>query len=151
MKNSHKSSHTSLIDPQFKGLIFDDFANLAQSYDALIKEFYGYYKEKGHDRPNMFGFVAVRHVVKFSSSTKSVFTENIVGQKTTAIHAPLIPGESQEEQNERRIKLLTAFDHTKRASHILAMSLLVGLLRGRGIKKLIKKHMEDDIKTSKKR
>jgi hypothetical protein len=133
-------SALSLLDPKFQEPRFRDFESLAKTYDALIAEFYEYYRQRGGEEPNLFGFVSVRHVVEFSSTTNAVFTENCIGQKTTIIYAPLISGETLEDQNQRRLQLLVAFDHTKRASHILAMSLLFGLLTEKGVQKLIHKH-----------
>ena len=132
----------SLLEPSFKQVNYSDFENLAKTYDSLIAEFYEYYKESGHSEPNMFGFVTVQHIVKFSKDADTIYTENVIGQKATIIYAPFIQGESEEEQNDRRLKLLAAFDQTKKASHILALSLLAGLLSGQGIRKLIHKHEE---------
>ena len=129
----------SLLEPRLDPVRFSDFPSLAQSYDALIAEFYSYYRKKGQDDPSLFGFVAVRHVVEFTPKIKSVCTENLVGQKTTVIYAPLIPDETPEHQ-ERRLRLLVAFDYTQRASHILALSLLVSVLSENGLRKLTEKH-----------
>lgn len=128
-----------LLEPMLGEPVFESFDDLAKACDALIAELYRYYRESSQDEPNMFGFVSVWHVVKFTAETDSVFTENIVGQKTTVIYAPKIEGESAEEQEQRRIALLVAFDHTKRASHVLALTLLMSLLRGGGLRKLIEK------------
>lgn len=130
----------SLLEPMFHEPVFDSFVDLAKACDALIAEFYRYYRESSHDEPNMFGFMTVKHIVKFTDNTDSIYTENIVGQKATIIYAPVIDAESREEREQRRLGLLVAFDHTKRASHILAVTLLMGLLRGSGLKKLIEKH-----------
>lgn len=127
----------SLLEPVFHEPRFESFSDLAQSCDALIAEFYRYYRESPEGEPNLFGFVTVRHVVKFTKETDAIYTENIIGQKTNVIYAPLIRGESKEEQERRRLSLLAAFDHTKRASHILALTLLVGLLRGPAIRSLL--------------
>lgn len=128
-----------LLEPVLREPVFESFDDLAKACDALIAEFYRYYRESSQDEPNMFGFVSVRHVVKFTDQTDSIYTENVVGQKTTVIYAPEIEGESIDEREQRRLSLLVAFDHTKRASHVLALTLLMSLLRGGGLKKLMEK------------
>lgn len=129
----------SLLEPMIREPVFASFGDLARAYDALIHEFYNYYRQSSQDEPTLFGFVTVRHRVKFLKDVDSIFTENVIGQKTTLICAPWIEGESTEDQERRRLQLLAAFDHTKRASHILALALLAGLLRGPGLRKLIER------------
>jgi hypothetical protein len=111
-----RSPPYSLLEPRFDTIAFDDFVELAENFDWLIQQFYSYYRERGFEEPNLFGFVSVRHMVR-------------IGEKTTVIHAPAFDGESAEQQYDRSIRLLASFDHTKRASHILAMSLLLSMLR----------------------
>jgi hypothetical protein len=124
-----RSPPYSLLEPRFDTIAFDDFVELAENFDWLIQQFYSYYRERGFEEPNLFGFVSVRHMVRISDQTKEIYTENVLGEKTTVIHAPAFDGESAEQQYDRSIRLLASFDHTKRASHILAMSLLLSMLR----------------------
>lgn len=138
-----------LLEPIFREPVFDSFKDLAETTDSLIAEFYRYYRESSQDEPNMFGFVTVKHVVEFTDKTDSIYTENLIGQKTTTIYAPLIPSETPEEREQRRLGLLVAFDHTKRASHVLAMTLLMRLLRGGGLKKLMEKKTTTPGRTTK--
>lgn len=128
-KTSRNRHSYSLLEPRFDAILFDDFAELAQNFDALIEEFYNYYREHRKEEPNLFGFVSVRHMVRISEQTNEIYTENVLGEKTTVIHAPAFPGETSEEKYERSLKILAAFDHTKRASHILAISLLLSMIR----------------------
>lgn len=133
------ASGISLLEPMIREPVFASFGDLARAYDALIHEFYNYYRQVSSDEPTLFGFVSVRHRVQFSREVDAIFTENVIGQKTTLIYAPWIDGETPEDQEQRRLHLLAAFDHTKRASHILALALLSGLLRGPGLRKLIER------------
>jgi hypothetical protein len=124
-----KTESYSLLEPRFDAIAFDDFAELAENFDWIIQQFYRYYRERGFQEPNLFGFVSVRHMVRISDQTDEIYTENVLGEKTTVIHAPAFKGETAEQQYERSIQLLAAFDHTKRASHILALSLLLSMIR----------------------
>lgn len=151
IKKIASSGDISLLEPIIREPVFDSFTDLAKSYDALINEYYRYYQETSSDEPNMFGFVTLRHSVQFTDKTDSVYTENIIGQKTNVIYAPLIKGETPEEQEKRRLGLLAMFDHTKRASHILSLTLLASLLRGPGLKKLTERYEKEKLKKTEKK
>lgn len=132
------SVHASILEPSLIDLKFNNFEDMAQGYDALIHEFYRYYNQSSQEEPNLFGFVSVTHRVKFEN-IDCLRTENAIGEKTTIIYAPILPGESLEERMNRELKILAAFEPSKRSSHIMALSLLLGMLGKNGISALIEK------------
>ncbi len=111
------SSDISLLEPTIREPSFDSFSDLAKSYDALINEFYRYYRESSSDEPNMFGFVTLRHTVKFTDRTDCIYTENIIGQKTNVIYAPLIEGETGEDK-KKGVSLYLQLLITQKELHI---------------------------------
>lgn len=128
----------SILEPSLTDLKFNNFEDMAQGFDALIHEFYRYYNQNSHEEPNLFGFVSVTHRVKFEN-IDCLRTENAIGEKTTIIYAPILPGESAEERMNRELKILAAFEPSKRSSHIMALSLLLGMLGKNGLSILIDK------------
>jgi hypothetical protein len=131
----------SVPEPSFSRIQFDSFQEMAQSFDSLITEFYHHYDQSKRDEPNMFGFVSVTHEVKFENIER-MRTENVVGQKGTVIFAPIIHGENSEERTARELRILAAFDPTKRSNHIMALTLLMAMLGKKGVTKLFEKQKE---------
>jgi hypothetical protein len=131
----------TMLEPSFSKIHFESFTDMAQGFDALITEFYRHYHQATHDEPNMFGFVNISHEVRFENIER-MRTENVVGQKTTIIFAPVISGETSEERTARELRILAAFDPTKRPSHIMALNLLMTMLGKRGLAKLIENQTE---------
>lgn len=128
----------SLLEPSLTDLKFNNFEDMAQGFDALIHEFYRYYNRSSQEEPNLFGFVSVTHRVRFEN-IDCLRTENAIGEKTTIIYAPILAGESAEERMNRELKILAAFEPSKRSSHIMSLSLLLGMLGKNGLSILIEK------------